>query len=116
MNIKIITHNNIAILYILEDITLRSDISDLLRHVKNILAAHARLIAFHFTPESYLSTKSIAALMNCLEEIKERGGIAAIVDANRDIREVLNMIDSGKLVSFCRSESDLRAILEPAAA
>jgi anti-anti-sigma regulatory factor len=69
----------------------------------------ARAIAIAFTQASYLYTKSIAALIACSEMIKDVGGHLAIIEANRDILDILAVIDFDKMILIVDSEPDLAA-------
>jgi anti-anti-sigma factor len=87
-----------------EDLGLSSSISQLKDQIAAALERGVRDVALRFSRNSYLSTRTIATLVNCFEDVKDRGGRLAIVDPNEDIVEILSMIDFDKVVSFFPTE------------
>ncbi len=95
---------------ILEDVGLNSELSFLKSRIEKNLADGAKNVAIAFTPESYLYTKSIAVLIACSEMIKDAGGHLAIIEANKDILDILSVIDFDKMIRIVDKESDLATI------
>jgi anti-anti-sigma factor len=95
------------ILKIDENLTLNSDITDLRTIVEDYVQKGPINIALEFTKDSYLYTKSIAVLVQCLETIQEHGGRMAVIAPNRDIVDVLETIGFINLVKIYGSEEDV---------
>ncbi len=90
-----------------ENLSLNSDISKLKELIYHALDEGIRSIALRFTEHSYLSTRTIAVLVTCFEEVKDRGGRLAIINPNEDILDVLGMIDLDRVVDYYPSENML---------
>ena len=107
MELEIYKKNGYLIFRLKEDIGLSSDLTGLKAVIEQHLAKGARAIAIAFTPSSYLYTKSIAVLIACSEMIKDAGGHLAIIEANRDILDILSVIDFDKVIKIVAEENDL---------
>jgi anti-anti-sigma regulatory factor len=100
---------------IVDTVTLSSDISGLYEFVERSLEQGARHIAVRFTEESFLYTPHIAVLVKCLESVREAGGSLAVVKPNRDVKDVLFLIDQERLIRMVDHEDMLAssAVEEP---
>jgi anti-anti-sigma factor len=107
MNIDIYKKGKYQILRVKEDVGLNTELSELKSVIEKQLAGGNLFIALAFTQQSYLYTKSIAVLISCSELIKDAGGHLAIIEANRDILDILSVIDFDKMISLHASEADL---------
>lgn len=107
MKIESTYRRGYQILKIDENLTLSSDITDLRTIVEDYVQKGPINIALEFTKDSYLYTKSIAVLVQCLETIKEHGGGMAVIAPNRDIVDVLETIGFINLVKIYDSEEDV---------
>jgi anti-anti-sigma factor len=107
MDIDIYKKNGYLVFRLKEDVGLSSDLTKLKAAIGQHLARGARSIAIAFTQSSYLYTKSISVLISCLEMIKDVGGHLAIIEANRDILDILSVIDFDKVIKIFASEADL---------
>jgi hypothetical protein len=96
---------------ILEDINLNSDITPLTILVEQNLQMGKKHIAFTFGQNSFLYTRHIAVLVKCLEMLREESGSLAIVHPNRDIMDVLALIDPEHLIVKAETEDDLVSVL-----
>ncbi|HUI90647.1 MAG TPA: STAS domain-containing protein [Chitinivibrionales bacterium] len=107
MKLEVYKKNGYLVIRLKEDVGLNSDLTGLKSVIEQRLAQGARLIAIAFTPSSYLYTKSISVLIACSELIKDAGGRLAIVEANRDILDILSVIDFDKVIKIFADENDL---------
>jgi hypothetical protein len=107
MELDIYKKNGYLVFRIKEDVGLNSDLYDLKAVIEQHLVKGARSIAIAFTKSSYLYTKSIAVLIACSEMIKDAGGHLAIIEANRDILDILSVIDFDKMIKIFEKENDL---------
>jgi len=107
MRIDIYQKNIYHIFRIQEDVGLHSDLSELKQQIDRKLLEGARHIVVSFTKNSYLYTRSIAVLIACLESIKDHDGSLAIMEANKDIFDILSVIDFDKMIKIVKSESEL---------
>ena len=107
LEIDVYKKNGYLVFRFKEDVGLSSDLSGLKAVIEHHLAKGARSIAIAFTQSSYLYTKSIAVLIACSEMIKDAGGHLAIIEANRDILDILSVIDFDKVIKIVAAENDL---------
>ena len=107
MNISVYKKGGYCVFRIQEDVGLTTELSDLRRRIEQELAAGAKNVAIAFTQPSYLYTKSIAVLIACSEMIKDAGGHLAILEANKDILDILSVIDFDKMIKIFGSEEEL---------
>ena len=104
--------NGYQVLSIKEDMTISSDVSELKMLVNGYLNRKVLHIALLFTKDSYLYTKSISILVQCLEMIREHGGSLAIINPNEDILDIMNTLDFSRVIRIFPFEDD---IMPPAA-
>jgi anti-anti-sigma factor len=107
MELDIYKKNGYLVFRLKEDVGLNSDLAGLKAVIEHHLAKGARAIAIAFTQSSYLYTRSIAVLIACSEMIKDVGGHLAIIEANRDILDILSVIDFDKVIKIVAAENDL---------
>jgi anti-anti-sigma regulatory factor len=107
MNIDIYKKGKYQVLRLKEDVGLNTDLGELKSAIEYQLSHCATSIALAFTQQSYLYTKSIAVLISCSEIIKDAGGHLAIIEANRDIMDILSVIDFDKMISMYSTEAEL---------
>jgi anti-anti-sigma factor len=107
MNIDVYKKGAYLVFRIQEDVGLSTELSDLRKRIEQELSAGARDVAIAFTQSSYLYTKSIAVLIACSEMIKDAGGHLAIVEANKDILDILSVIDFDKMIRIYGAEQEL---------
>ncbi len=107
MQIEIYRKGIFQVLRLKEDIGLNTDMYDLKAVIEAQISQNICHIAIAFTQDSYLYTKSIAVLISCSELIKDVGGSLAIIEANRDIIDILSVIDFDKLIKMYKNEEDL---------
>jgi len=101
------------VLNIKEDLTISSDVSELKMLISGYMSRKVLNIALLFTKDSYLYTKSISILVQCLELVREHGGSLAIINPNEDIQDIMNTLDFNRVIRVFPSEDD---IAPPAAA
>jgi hypothetical protein len=107
MIIDVYKKGNYQVLRIKDDVGLNTDLGELKSAIETQLSQGVSNIALAFTPQSYLYTKSIAVLISCSELIKDAGGHLAILEANRDILDILSVIDFDKMIVLYNSEADM---------
>jgi hypothetical protein len=100
-----------VIIRILDDINLNSDIEPLTTVVERNILAGRKHLAFAFGDDSFLYTRHIAVLIKCLEMLREEGGSLAVVHPNRDIIDVLALIDPEQLIIKVEMEEELESVL-----
>ena len=107
MKIDIYKKGKYQVLRLMEDVGLNTDLSELKSEIERQLSQGVSNIAVAFTQQSYLYTKSIAVLISCSEIIKDAGGHLTIIEANKDIIDILSVIDFDKVIEMHKSEADL---------
>jgi anti-anti-sigma factor len=107
MEIDIYTKGKYRVLRLKEDVGLNTDLKELKSCIEGQLSQGKTCIALAFTQQSYLYTKSIAVLISCSEIIKDAGGHLAVIEANRDILDILSVIDFDKMISLYKTEEEL---------
>jgi hypothetical protein len=107
MDIDIYKKGKYQVLRLKEDVGLNTDLVELKSVIEQQLAQGITYIAIAFTQQSYLYTKSIAVLISCSEIIKDASGHLAIIEANKDILDILSVIDFDKMISMFATEAEL---------
>lgn len=107
MDIETDTRGRYQLFRVKEDLTVSSDISPLLALVKQKLNEGRIHIALWFTSQSFLYSKNIAVLVQCVEMIKDRHGELAVVKPNEDVMCALRLIGFDTMARICTSEDEL---------
>jgi len=107
MQIEVYEKGKYQLLRLKDDVGLNTDLGELKIAIEAQLSKGVSNIAIAFTQKSYLYTKSIAVLISCSELIKDAGGHLAILEANRDILDILSVIDFDKMIVLYNSEADM---------
>jgi anti-anti-sigma regulatory factor len=107
MELDIYEKNGYHVFRFKEDVGLGTDLAGLKAVIEKYLTRGTRSVAIAFTQSSYLYTKSISVLIACSEMIKDAGGHLAIIEANRDILDILSVIDFDKVIKIFASENEL---------
>jgi anti-anti-sigma factor len=111
MKIDIHTHGDYQVLRIEDELSVISDLSELLFIIQGYLQRGKRYIAVGFTTTSYIYSGAVAVLINCLNKVKSEGGDLCIVEPNPDIASILNLINVNKIITIYQSEDDLPNIV-----
>ncbi|MBD3422597.1 MAG: hypothetical protein GF398_20980 [Chitinivibrionales bacterium] len=97
-----------TIIAINDDIIMSSDIQELKGIVQQLLNEGKKSIALAFTQDSYLSTPSVRIIAQCFELIKDRQGAFTFIAPNRDIRDMLDILNLRVMVTIVGSEDELK--------
>ena len=111
MKIDIHTHGDYQVLRIEDELSVISDLSELLFIIQGYLQRGKRYIAVGFTTTSYIYSGAVAVLINCLNKVKSEGGDLCIIEPNPDIAGILNLINVNKILTIFQSEDDLPNIV-----
>ena len=111
MKIEIHTHGDYQVLRIEDELSVISDLSELLFIIQGYLQRGKRYIAVGFTTTSYIYSGAVAVLINCLNKVKSEGGDLCIIEPNPDIAGILNLINVNKILTIFQSEDDLPNIV-----
>lgn len=107
MDIEQHYRNGYLILRVMEDLTLRSDISELRDIISTKLAEGTVRFAIAFTSRSFLFSRYITVLIQCHKMIQDHNGRLAIIQANDHVLQTLNIIGLDRFLEICSSEEDL---------
>jgi anti-anti-sigma factor len=107
MKIDIHTHGDYQVLRIEDELSVISDLSELMFIIQGYLQHGKRYIAVGFTTTSYIYSGALAVLINCLKKVKGEGGDLCIIEPNREISSILNMININKVITVYQSEDEL---------
>jgi len=66
-------------------------------------------IALSFTPRSFLYSKYITVLAECLDMINRKDGVLAIIQPNNDMLDTLKLIGLDKVIRITHTEEELFA-------
>jgi anti-anti-sigma factor len=99
------------VLRIEDELSVISDLSELLFIIQGYLQRGKRYIAVGFTTTSYIYSGAVAVLINCLNKVKSEGGDLCIIEPNPDIASILNLINVNKILTIYQSEDDLPNIV-----
>lgn len=95
------------VLRVTEDLGLESDLSELKTEVDKHIAAGTKNIAVRFTPRSFLYSRNVGVLVQCLEIAEENGATLALIDPNEDIRAAVSLIGFDTMVKIFPTEEAL---------
>jgi anti-anti-sigma factor len=107
MRIDATSANGYRVLAIAEDLGLNSDLAQLRAAIDECLATGLVRIALRFTPKSFLSTRAIAVLVQCVERVNDHAGRLALLQPNADIRHCLQITRLDELFEVAEAEKDL---------
>jgi anti-anti-sigma factor len=114
MKISMSTHGDYQILRIEEELSVISDLSELMHIIQGYLDRGKRYIAVGFTNTSYIYSGAVAVLVNCLQKVKSQGGDLCIVEPNPEIADILKFLNINKIMNIYQSENDLPSITQGA--
>jgi anti-sigma B factor antagonist len=107
VKIDIHTHGDYQVLKIEEELSVISDLSELMYIIQGYLQQGKRYIAVEFNAISYIYSGAVAVLISCYKKLKSEDGDLCIVEPNKDISSVLELINVNKIISVYQSEDDL---------
>jgi len=107
MKIDIQTYGDYQVLRFEEELSVISDLSELMFIIQGYLQQGKRYIAIGFTTTSYIYSGALAVLINCLKKVKSEGGDLCIIEPNLEIGSILNMININKVIPVYQSIDDL---------
>jgi anti-anti-sigma factor len=107
MKIDIQTHGDYQVLRFAEELSVISDLSELMFIIQGYLQQGRRHIAVGFTTTSYIYSGALAVLINCLKKVKSEGGDLCIIEPNPDISAILTMININKVIPVYQTIDDL---------
>ena len=112
MKIDIHTHGDYQVLKIEEEISVISDLSELMFIIQGYLQQGKRYIAIGFTSASYIYSGAVGVLINCLNKVKAEGGDLCIIEPSGDIAGILKMVNVNKILNIYPSEDDLPVVIQ----
>jgi anti-anti-sigma factor len=107
MRIESTGRKDVLIFRIKDDLTIDSDLSEIVSMVKAAVENGQYNIVLSFTQESYLCTRSIAVITQCRQMLEEKRGTLGIVATNGDIRDLLETIGISSLVRIYGKEDEV---------
>jgi anti-anti-sigma factor len=107
MKIDIHAYGDYQVLRIEEELSVISDLSELMFIIQGYLQHGKRYIAVGFTTTSYIYSGALAVLINCLKKVKAEGGDLCIIEPNPEICSILKMININKVITVYQSEEEL---------
>ena len=112
MKFETIQKGRCVIVRVLEDINLNTDLNSLITVVERGIASGNKDIAFSFGEGSFLYTRHIATLVKCFEILRDKGGTLAVIHPNRDIIDILALIDPEQMIVKADSEEELESVCQ----
>ena len=109
MRFKQATIGAFTVLRVLDRLTTDSNTAVLVDAVEKAVSHGHKNIAFCFTANSYLSTRSISAIVQCIGIIEKVDGKLVVVHPSEDIRDSLETTGLDRLVRIAGSEEELDA-------
>jgi anti-anti-sigma factor len=107
MRINATVAHGYQVLSIAENMGMNSDLGPLLKAVDEHVAEGRIRIALRFSATSFLSTRAIAILVQCVEHVTEKGGRLAILSPNPDIVHCLQVTKLEDLFEVVEREEEL---------
>ncbi len=112
MKIDIHTHGDYQVLKIEEELSVISDLSELMFLIQGYCHEGKRYIAVGFTTTSYIYSGAVAVLIACLKKVRSEGGDLCIIEPNPEISAILNLINIHKIINVYQSEDDLPIVVK----
>jgi anti-anti-sigma factor len=112
MRIDATSANGYRVLAIAEDLGLNSDLAQLRAAIDECLAKGLVRIALRFTPNSFLSTRAIAVLVQCVERVNDHAGRLAVLQPNGDIKHCLQVTRLDELFEVAETEDELGKVAQ----
>lgn len=107
MKTETVKKKEIMVLRILENLDIKSDISDLQKVIEDIIEKGDVSIAVSLTPNSRLSSMSIGMLLRFYSILKEQGGKLSLVQPNKEDAELLKLLSFTSVMEIFESEDEL---------
>ncbi|MBD3392535.1 MAG: STAS domain-containing protein [Chitinivibrionales bacterium] len=104
MNIETYSRGSFRVIAVRDRITVEFDTASLIGAVGQEARRGEGNIALRFTSDSYLSTKSISAIVQCSSIVEKLNGQMAVVAPNEEILNSLKTTGLDSLVRVFRSE------------
>ncbi|MBD3322329.1 MAG: hypothetical protein GF350_14610 [Chitinivibrionales bacterium] len=105
MQIKSYSRYDYQVLFITEDLTTGSDLTEIQELIEEYPSM--KNVAVKFTQNSCLYTESLFILSHCYRLLAERGGELAILQPNETIASALHTIGLDQLIPIYNSEEAL---------
>jgi len=107
MQIEASSRNGYEVLRIREDLSIRSNLSDLGTAIDTCIQRNALNIAIIFTPASHLYTRTIKTIVDCYKRLLRSGGRLAVVGPSQEIYDTMATFGLTALISVFPTENDL---------
>ncbi len=95
------------IIEVLYDIGMNTNLDSLRRCILDKIASGTLLIALLFTPRTYLFTKSLSVIIQCLDPLRKNKGMLAILSPSIEMREMIENIHFNSILAMATSIGDL---------
>jgi len=95
------------VIRIKEDVTPRTDLGEVRVQVEQLLKEGHVKIAFAFTRASFLDSRAIGNLANCLEMVRAQNGRLAVVQPNPEIADFLRLVGFARFIDIYSTEAEL---------
>jgi anti-anti-sigma factor len=88
-------------------LTVDTDIKKLIAVVEGLLGKGYTKIVLNFTPDSYLCTRSISAILQCNNLVGKHGGVLGILQPGPEIRDSLETTGIDSLIRIFESVENI---------
>ena len=110
MEIEIAEKHGFSIVDVKEDLTLNSDGAELRGLVAGLVEKGKTRVAISFTQNTFLCSRAIAVVVQCVESLRNIGGTLALIDPSGEIAASLRLVGILPLLKVVASSDDLSAL------
>jgi anti-anti-sigma factor len=110
MRIESRTLHGFQVLAVKDDLTLHSDCTPLRDKVSSLVKGGHSRIALSLTPDSFLCSRTIAAIIQCVEYAREAGGTFVLLNPSQEIANAFQLVGIKQLMKVCSGEDELAGL------
>lgn len=107
MNFKTVVIKTSAVLYVEDRLTIDTDVRQIVAQVEKLIDDGQVRIVLHFTDDSYLCTRSVAAILQCNRLVTAHKGRLGILAPNSEILESIETTGIDRFVKVYKSEDNI---------
>jgi anti-anti-sigma factor len=95
-----------------EEIDVDKDEDDLRNEIQQLVNGGHKFIALKFTHVSYIYSGIIKIITKFFKEVKEKGGMLAILETNQALYDVMDIIGITRIMNIYRTEKEFEEAID----
>ena len=110
MRIETSALHGFQVLAVKEDLTMHSDCTPLRDKVSELIEQGNPRIAVSLTPDSFLCSRTIATMIQCVEYARDADGVFVLLKPSLEVVNAFKLVGILQLMKVCASEDELAAL------